>query len=239
VNILGLIPARGGSKGIPRKNIVPLAGKPLLYYTCQAALDSQELDRTLINTDDPEIADLGRQFGIEAPLLRPAHLAGDDVSIHPVIMHTLEWLDNFEGYHVDIVVLLQPTSPMRTSIHIDSAIQMILNSDADTLVSVQKIPHNFNPSSLMKVDDQGYLHPFKEDKIILRRQEKPTYYARNGPAILIIRRNVLDSGNLYGESILPFEMSRLESIDIDDMDDLILTESLINYQNFNDYHEIG
>ena len=230
MNILGIIPARGGSKGIPRKNIIPFAGKPLLYYTCQAALGSQELGRIIINTDDPEIADLGRQFGIDTPFLRPVHLAGDDITIHPVIMNTLEWLENSEGYYVDMVVLLQPTSPLRTSFHIDSALRMILDSDADTLVSVQKLPHNFSPSSLMKLDDQGFLHPFEEGKMILRRQVKPIYYARNDPAILIVRRNVLDSGRLYGQTILPFKMSRLDSFDIDDMEDLILVELLFNYQ---------
>ena len=114
MNILGIIPARGGSKGIPRKNIIPLAGKPLLYYTCQAALGCQELDRTIINTDDPEIANVGRQFGVDTPFLRPEYLAGDEVTIHPVIMDTLEWLEKSEGYHADVVVLLQPTSPLRT-----------------------------------------------------------------------------------------------------------------------------
>lgn len=230
MNILGIIPARGGSKGIPRKNIIPLAGKPLLYYTCQAALGCQELDRTIINTDDPEIANVGRQFGIDTPFLRPGYLAGDEVTIHPVIMDTLEWLEKSEGYHADVVVLLQPTSPLRTSFHIDTALRMILNSKADTLVSVQRVSHNFSPPSLMLIDDQGHLHPFEEGKMVLRRQEKPTFYARNGPAILIVRRNVLDSGSLYGKTILPFKMSRLESIDIDDMDDLILAELLFNYQ---------
>jgi len=227
VNILGLIPARGGSKAIPGKNIIPLAGKPLLAYTCQAALSSRRLTRVLINTNDREIEKVGRQYGVDTPFFRPDHLAEDETPILPVIVNTLEWLEEEEGYTTDVVVLLQPTSPLRTSVHIDTALRLFLDSDADTLVSVQKVPHHFNPVSLMRLDEEGYLHPYQEGEMILRRQDKPRIYARNGPAILITHRRVIESGRLYGEKILPFEMGQLESIDIDDVDDLLLLEALL------------
>lgn len=230
MNILGLIPARGGSKAIPRKNITSLAGKPLLAFTCQAALGSQRLSRVVMNTNDEEIAEVGRKYGVETPFLRPERLAEDETPILPVILHTIDWLREEEGYTTDMVVLLQPTSPLRTSIHIDSAIQAILGSDADTLVSVQQVPHCFNPVSLMRLNEQGYLLPYQERELILRRQEKPRLYARNGPAILIMLRSVLESGRLYGDKVLPYEMSQLESIDVDDVNDLMLLEALLNYQ---------
>lgn len=229
MNILGIIPARGGSKGIPRKNIALLAGKPLLSYTCQAALGSLKLNRVILNTDDQEIAELGRNYGVDAPFLRPENLAGDDIPILPVISHTLRWLEKEQGYTTDLIVLLQPTSPFRRSDHIDSALDTYLNSDADTLVSVEEVPHNLTPSSLMKIDEQGYLHPLLEGELVLRRQEKPKVYARNGPSILIVRRSVIDRGHLYGDKVLPFKMSRLASLDIDDQDDLILAESMMRY----------
>lgn len=230
MNILGLIPARGGSKAIPRKNIIPVAGKPLLAYTCQAAISSRRLTRVMINTDDQEIADVGNEYGVDTPFLRPNNLAEDETPILPVLNHTLEWLQQGEGYIPDIVVLLQPTSPLRTSEHIDSALNLFLDSNADTLVSVQELPHHFNPTSLMKLDDQGYLLPYQEGEMILRRQNKPEVLARNGPAILIVNRSVLISGRLYGERVLPFKMGRLESIDIDDKDDLIMVEALLHYR---------
>jgi CMP-N-acetylneuraminic acid synthetase len=230
VNILGLIPARGGSKAIPRKNIIPLAGKPLLAYTCEAATTSQVLTRIILNTDDREIADIGLEFGVEVPFLRPLHLAADDTPIFPVIKHTLEWLADNQVFQTEIVVLLQPTSPLRKPSHIDSAVDLLINSDADNVVTVQAVPHNFNPISLMRLDDQGYLQPFIEGDMILRRQDKPRVYARNGPAVLAVRSSVIDSGRLYGDRVLPLEMNPIESIDIDDVYDLNMAEALIHHR---------
>ena len=230
MNILGLIPARGGSKTIPRKNIISLYGKPLLAYTCKAALGSQKLTRVILNTDDQEIAEAGRQYGVETPFIRPVDLAGDETPILPVIKNTIEWLEEVEDFFTDMVVLLQPTSPLRTSTHIDTALSLFLDSDADTLVSIQEVPHQNKPVSLMQVDDQGYLRPYQEGEMLLRRQDKPQVYARNGPAILITLRSVLDSGRIYGNKVLPYKMGKLESIDIDDENDLALVEALLHYR---------
>jgi len=227
MKILGLIPARGGSKAIPHKNIVPLAGKPLLAYTCEAAAASSRLDRTILSSDAPEIIRVARAYGVEAPFVRPADLAEDATPILPVIRHAVDWLEAHEDTSIDAVILLQPTSPLRTSAHIDAAVDLLLESGADNVVSVQAVPHNFNPVSVMRLDEDGSLKPFLEGEMILRRQEKPRVFARNGPAILAVRRRVLDSGVLYGERVLPFEMTPLESIDIDNEDDLRLVEALI------------
>jgi len=224
MQILGLIPARGGSKGIPRKNIIPLAGKPLLAYTCEAALQSRFLTRTLLNTDDPEIAAVGQEYGVEVPFLRPQELARDETPILPVIQHTLTWLAEHENFVPEAVVLLQPTSPMRSGLHIDAAIGVFRDHQADTVVSVMEVPHQFNPVSLMQIDENHQLHLYLEGPMILRRQEKPRVYARNGPAILIVSREVLLQGQLYGDRIYPYLMDRISSLDIDDAMDLQIAE---------------
>jgi len=224
LNILGLIPARGGSKAIPHKNIVPLAGKPLLAYTCDAALSSRRLTRVLLNTDDPQIAEVGRACGVEVPFLRPAELAQDETPILPVIQHTLGWLLENQGFETDVVVLLQPTSPLRSAEHIDAAVDLLLEKGADTVVSVVEVPHQFNPVSVMRLDERGYLVPFLPGEMILRRQDKPRVYARNGPAVLVVRRDTLEGGKLYGERTLPYEMDAASSLDIDAPDDLVLAE---------------
>jgi CMP-N,N'-diacetyllegionaminic acid synthase len=224
VNILGLIPARGGSKTIPKKNITPLLGKPLLAYTCQAALASRHLTRVILNTDDAEIAQVGREYGVEVPFMRPLELATDETLILPVIQHTLKRVEEQQDFFADIVVLLQPTSPLRRAEHIDAALELLLDSDADSVVSVVSVPHNFNPLSVMQRSEEGFLTPFWAGPQILRRQDKPRVYARNGPAILAIRRAVLERGQIFGDKMLPYEMSTRASMDIDDPQDLALAE---------------
>jgi len=224
MNVLGLIPARGGSKGIPGKNITPLAGKPLLKYTCEAALGSRRLSRVLLNTDDLQIAEVGKQCGVEVPFLRPDHLAQDDTPILPVIQQTLEWLEVHDGYIPQAIMLLQPTSPLRRSEHIDTAIDIFYSENADTVVSVLEVPHQYNPVSVMKLTEGGYLEPFQDGPMILRRQDKPSVFARNGPAVLVVRRELIERGQLYGERVFPYIMGRIESLDIDEEIDLQTAE---------------
>lgn len=224
MEILGLIPARGGSKGIPGKNIIPLAGKPLLAYTCEAAFGSNRLSRVLLDTDDLKIATIGKQFGAEAPFLRPDNLAQDDTPILPVIQHALKWLEEHDGYIPQAVVLLQPTSPLRRREHIDAAVDIFIENKADTVVSVLEVPHQFNPVSVMKLVENGRLKPYHEGSMILRRQDKPRVLARNGPAVLVIRREVIERGQLYGERVFPYLMGRIESLDVDDETDLEIAE---------------
>lgn len=223
MNVLGLIPARGGSQSIPRKNIVVLAGRPLLAYTCDAALGSRRLTRVILSTDDEEIASLGRAWGVEVPFLRPAGLARDEVPMVEVIRHAISSLREREGYSTDLVVLLQPTSPLRRAEHIDAAVDHLITTEADTVVTVVEVPHQFNPVSLMRVED-GKLLPYLAGPMILRRQEKPRLYARNGPAVLVVRSHVVEGGCLYRGVVRPLEMNRVDSVDVDDMTDLLLAE---------------
>jgi CMP-N,N'-diacetyllegionaminic acid synthase len=221
MRLLGVIPARGGSKGVPRKNLAPLGGRPLIAYTCDAARGSTRLGRTIVSTDDEEIANVARASGAEVPFLRPAELSGDDVPILEVLLHALETVDE-----ADAVVLLQPTSPLRTARHVDEAVDLFAASGADSVVSVVRVPHAFTPGSLLRLDG-GRLVPMLDGEQAQRRQDKPLLYARNGPAVLVVRAETLRTGSLYGDDSRPYEMDAASSVDIDSAVDLELAERLL------------
>jgi CMP-N,N'-diacetyllegionaminic acid synthase len=227
MDILGFIPARGGSKGIPHKNIAMVGGQPLLAYTCNAALSSKRLTRVILSTDDPDVAEVGQHCGIEVPFLRPDELAKDDVPMLDVLQHSLRVLQAKENYSPEVVVLLQPTSPLRRAEHVDEAVDILLKTGADSVVSVVEVPHQFNPVSLMHLEGER-LMPYLEGPPILRRQDKPRLYARNGPAVLAVRREVLLKKNsLYGNDRRPLVMNVEDSVDIDCAFDLDLVEVLL------------
>jgi CMP-N,N'-diacetyllegionaminic acid synthase len=222
MRLLGVIPARGGSKGIARKNLAPLAGRPLLAYTCDAALESTHLDRTIVSTDDEEIAEVARACGVEAPFLRPEELSGDEVPMLDVLRHALDAAGD-----ADAVVLLQPTSPLRTAAHVDGAIERFIDSGADSVVSVVRVPHAYSPSSLLELED-GRLVPLHDGAAPSRRQDKAVLYARNGPAVLVVGSDVLRGGSLYGDDSRPFEMEPAASIDVDSAFELELAALLLS-----------
>jgi CMP-N-acetylneuraminic acid synthetase len=226
-----LITARGGSKGIPHKNIAPLAGRPLLAYTCEAALGSRHLARIILSTDDEAIAEVGRSCGIEVPFLRPADLAQDDTSSLAVAQHAVRWLEEHEEWRADILVLLQPTSPLRRAAHIDEALDRLIDAGADTVVSVVEVPHHFSPYKLMQMRE-GFLENFWVGPAPVdpfRRQGIPVLYGRNGPAILATRVPVLfERESFYGARVVPYVMPEHESVDIDTPFDLRLAEWLLS-----------
>ena len=228
--VLGIIPARGGSQSIPRKSIALLAGRPLLAYTADAVRGSVRLTRAVLSTDSDEIADVGRQCGLEVPGLRPPELARSDTLMLPVVQHVLKSLADREGYAPDVIVILQPTSPLRESSHIDEAVGLLLESGADSVVSVVPVPHQYNPASVMSIVD-GALQPFLpgEGGRIQRRQEKPQVYARNGPAVYAARAAHLlsEDAHLYAGVCRAYVMPRDRSIDIDEPEDLAAAESLL------------
>ena len=229
MEILALITARGGSKSIPKKNIRPLLGKPLLAYTCEAALGSRLVTRTVLSTDDEEIAAVGRAYGVGVPFMRPTELARDDTPTLPVIQYTLQTMEKRENYRPEVIVLLQPTSPLRQARHIDEALNLLIETDADSVVSVVAVPHQFNPVSVMQIEN-GRLIPFiKGEGIqILRRQDKPDVYARNGPAILAMRYDtVIKRESLFGEKCVAYVMDNYSSVDIDTEEDLAYAEFLM------------
>lgn len=221
--IIGLIPARGGSKGLPRKNLTPLADRPLIEYTFDAALAATTLDRVIVSTDDDDVIQLAKDAGIDVPFVRPGNLARDDTPMLPVLEHCVKTLAA-SGESAQVMVLLQPTSPLRQSRHIDEAVQMLVEGDAETVVSVQELPHRFSPDSLLVMNDSLQLDPYVGSSAPTRRQDKPLFYARNGPAVLAVRATVLSRGTLYGSPTMGYVMRRRESIDIDDFEDLQLAE---------------
>jgi len=182
------------------------------------------VDRVLISTDDSEIADVARELGAEVPFLRPPELAGDKAPMLGVLTHALAWL-GAQGVAVEALALLQPTSPLRTSRHVEDAIALFRSTHATSVVSVVEVPHQFNPVSVMKLSSRGTLSPFIGDQAMAtRRQDKPKAYARNGPAVLVCHPDTLYSGELYGASCVPYIMMEKDSLDIDTPQDLRMAE---------------
>jgi len=213
MSVLGIVPARGGSKGIPRKNLAPLCGQTLMAWTLAAARDSSELTRVVVSTDDDDIAREAAAHDTEV-ILRPAPLAADDTPVLEVLQHVVRDLDQRERYCPDVVVLLQPTSPLRTARHIDAGVRLLGETEADSVVSVVEVPHHFHPVSVLRLEGDR-LAPYQGKTTVTRRQDKPTLYGRNGPAILATRTKVLLEGSLYGRDSRPLVMTPEESVDID------------------------
>lgn len=212
--VLGLVPARGGSKGVPGKNIRPLAGHPLLAYTARAAAASGVLDRVVLSTDTDEIAACGRSLGLEVPFMRPAALAEDDTPMLPVIDHALGELRR-AGWEPEIVALLQPTSPLRTREHIRAAVDLLRRSGADSVVTVVPLPQHLSPDYVMRIE-QGRLHPFlPEGARISRRQDARTAYVRDGTIYAFRTETLRRFGTLYGEDCRPLVIEPGESLSID------------------------
>jgi CMP-N-acetylneuraminic acid synthetase len=229
VRLLAIIPARGGSKGIPRKNICPLGGRPLIAYSIDAARGSSAIDRTVVSTDDDEIAAISRSLGAEVRM-RPAVLAQDDTPTRAVLAHVVAELEG-EAYRPDAVMTLQPTSPLRTAQHIDAAAALFAaDPRADSLVSCIAVPHVFHPLSVMRRTADGYLEPFLAEPQPHRRQDKETVFARNGAAIYITRTPRLTE-YVFGGRLIPFLMDAASSVDIDTLDDLRAAERLIQLKS--------
>lgn len=224
--VVALIPARGGSKGIPGKNLAVVAGRPLIAYTIEAAQSAGCCDRIIVSTDDQDIAQAAREFGAEVPFMRPADLAGDASPMLGVLCHAFDWCEK-AGESVDAMVLLQPTSPLRSARHIREAVALFYQHQATSVVSVMEVPHQFNPVSVLSIED-GVLRPYlKGGPRVTRRQDKPKLYARNGPAVLVCAPSTLRAGELYGKFSVPYLMSQADSLDIDEREDLDLATWLI------------
>src|SRR3989344_3893142 len=173
---LGVITARGGSKGIPGKNIKPLLGKPLIAYTIEAAQESGVFDRIILSTDDPAIAEVAKKYGCEVPFIRPKELAEDNAQHLPVMRHAIQWLKEHEGYEPDYTMILFPTCPFRQPEHIREAVDIILKTGADSVLGVSRVPGHFNPYRSMDKGVDGKLvlvngQPVR--KRIMRRQDLP------------------------------------------------------------------
>jgi CMP-N,N'-diacetyllegionaminic acid synthase len=228
LRVLGIIPARGGSKGIPRKNIKLLGGKPVIQYTIESAKKSQFLTEIFVSTDDQEIAEISESAGINVPFLRPSNLALDITSTIDVIKHVLDEFDK-NGKQYDAICLLQPTSPFRELGFIDKCIEKFEKSNADSLISVLQVPHQFNPHWIFEENESGSLCiSTGENQIIPRRQELPRAYYRDGSVYLTKVETIRNEKKILFGNIQFVESDERFYCNLDNMNDWYLAEKLIH-----------
>lgn len=230
-SFLAIIPARGGSKRLPGKNIKDLKGKPLIAWTIESALSSIYLDEVMVSTDDSEIAKVSTQFGAELPFIRPAELADDFSTRTDVIKHTITFYREKLGKNFDYLVYLQPTSPLRTKCHIDEAIEYLFCKSADAVVSVCEVEHPIQWSGILPEDNQ--MSNFLEKvSIASRSQDLKTGYRLNGAIYICDVEKFLEHNCIFiNENIYAYKMSQESSVDIDSKLDFKFSEVLITERN--------
>ncbi len=227
--VLALIPARGGSKGIPKKNIKLLGGKPLIAWSIDAAKKSRFIDRIIVSTDNEEIAELAKKIGAEVPFLRPAEIAQDLTPDTPVFEHCLKWLEEHDHFVPEFIVHLRPTGPLRTSEEIDKAIEMLAaDPEADSVRSVEEPP---KPPFKMWEPEGKYIKPFAElrgmkDFHTMPRQMLPKVYQTTADIGIMRRRTVTEKKSVIGDRVLPYFLKR-PTVDIDHPIDFEIAELLI------------
>lgn len=237
MDILGIIPARGGSKGIPGKNIKVIAGKPLIAWTIEAAKKSKLLTRVIVSTDDDKIADVAKKYGAEVPFLRPVNLAEDLSTDVEFLIHALDWLKSNEGYEPEIVVRLPPTSPLRTVDNIDLGIQKLIDTpEADAVRPIIETPKH--PYKFWKISADGkWLEPFLDKSTTgfdepqnLPRQLFPKVYMHTGAMDVIRSKTLREQNSTSGKKLAYFFMTPEASINIDHVIDFEFAEFLLNKQ---------
>jgi len=231
MEILTLIPARAGSKGLPGKNIKELNGKPLIAYTIEAALSSKYLkkENILCSTDSEKIANVAKKYGAKVPFLRPAKYATDKATSISVAIHALNWMKKYQGKNYDYLLLLQPTSPLRKEKHIDEVIELMKNKRKDSIISITE--PDIMPYNMKKIDGNGELVDFIEENNYKRRQDMPEIYGVNGAIYLTRTDIILNKKNFYGEHCVGYLMDKKHSIDVDELFDIKLANFLILENN--------
>jgi CMP-N,N'-diacetyllegionaminic acid synthase len=230
LDVLGLITARGGSKELPHKNILPIAGKPLIAWTIEAASRCESIHKIVLSTDDDEIARIALEYGAETLFMRPSNLAEDTSDHVMVVIHALEWLAENEGLIPEYVFLLQPTSPLRTSEDIDNAVELASERNADAVIGVHEF--KWHPSLAKQIDNDGRLKAFQTiRKTPLRRQDLERLFYPNGAVYLFRREVILQQRTFFPENTYAYVMPRERSIDIDTLLDLQLAEYILQVQH--------
>ena|SRR5690554_4757306 len=226
MKVLAVIPARGGSKGVPKKNIRLLGGLPLLQYTFESASQSKLLTKTILSSDDIEIIEIAQNIGLAAPFIRPIELSTDMASSIMVVQHALDFFEQ-QGEQFDAVCLLQPTSPFREIGFIDRAIEKFMQLNADSLISVLPVPHEYNPHWTFKADKNNYLKIATGDKnIIGRRQDLPKAYHRDG-ALYLTKTACIKKGTFYGNKIGYIESNPKLYVNVDTLNDWKKAEEIL------------
>lgn len=226
MNVLGIIPARGGSKGIPRKNLVEILGKPLLAYTTEVALAARSLSRVVLSTDDEEIATIGRQLGVEVPFMRPADLSRDNTPTLPVLQDVVRRLQA-DGQQYDAVFTLQPTNPLRTVDDVDGAVSRLTETGADSVIGFTPVGER-HPARMKMIDESCRVidPPFAEEYEGQPRQELPPLYLREG-SVYLTRTGVIMGGSIVGNDCRAWIIPRERACNIDEPFDLFLVEQLL------------
>lgn len=227
MRVLGLVPARGGSRGIPRKNARSLSGRPLLDYTAQAAFGARGLARVILSTEDPEIAEVGRRCGLEVPFLRPVELAADDTPTLPVVQHAMREVER-AGDRFDAVCLLQPTHPLRRSEDIDACVAILARDGADAVITVFPVPPQYNPHWTYSRCESGCLHLVTgEWSPIARRQDLPEAFCREGSVYVTRRDVVLEQNSLYGKLLIGYPLDASRCLNLDTTEDWERAEAML------------
>jgi CMP-N,N'-diacetyllegionaminic acid synthase len=231
MNILGIIPARGGSKSVPHKNIALLNGKPMIAYTIEAAKKSQRLTEFLVSSENPEIITVAKQYGAPVPFVRPAQLATDEAPTLPVVQHAVREMEALNDLTYDIIVLLQPTTPLRRPEDIDAAIDKLIATGADSVISVCEVGA-YHPARMRQIIDDCLIElPIREPKEMLRRQDLPPIYIRNGAIYAVQRQVVMLQNSLIGKVSRPYIMPDEISVNVDSKLDFLMAEILLRQQH--------
>lgn len=227
--VLAVIPARGGSKGVPRKNIRLVGGKPLIAYTIEPALAvKHRLHRLIVSTEDAEIAEVARRYGAEVPFLRPDDLGGDRVPMVPVLQHAVKRIEEMDGIRLDWVLLLQPTCPFRAPEDILATLDLAVAGGCDSVISVVRVLAH-HPILMKKIENNQLLPFVIEEKEGTRRQDyTPPAYMRNGSIYLTRRDNLLENNSIWGKVIRPYLMPEERSVNVDSELDLKLVEFILS-----------
>ena len=226
MEILAVITARGGSKRVPGKNLRELLGKPLIVYTIEAAMESKLLTRVILSSDDEKVMELAERYGVEVPFKRPGELARDDTPHVDVMIHAVKFLKDKENYSPDIVVILQPTSPLRTAEDIDNALKKHIDTGADSVSSVVKAEHQ-HPLQAKKIENDILRDYSVKENANVNRRDLPPAYFRNGAFYSVKRDVLIKKRGLYGKITRPYIMPAERSVDIDTEIDFRLAELLL------------
>jgi len=225
--VLAVIPARGGSKRLPRKNILPIDGHPMIAYTIIAANESQLITDCIVSTEDKKIENIAKQYGASVPFIRPLELATDTVRNIDVVLHALEYMEHNTGSKYDMIILLQPTSPVRSASHIDIAIKKLSNSSLQSLASV-KGPFQKRDPILKKISHNGELVPYISDISIDQREP---FYIYNASLYAVKREYFVREKKIISNRQIPLIMDKYHSIDVDEVEDLLVAEAYLRKIN--------
>ena len=227
--ILVLIPARGGSKGLPNKNIMNLSGKPMIKWTIDEAKKLEWIDKIVVSTDSKKIIDECKEPFIDIPFVRPSSLSTDTASSIDVVLHALNWLEN-KNLYFDIIILLEPTSPLREAIDIETALQLMFKENAKSVVGVSKVKSS-HPEFMYEKKENNYIVPYNKIKSSQsRRQDVDMLYYLEGSIYASFVNDFKKNKTFYHKNTIGYEVSKIKSFEIDDIEDFVIVEALLNHK---------